>query len=174
MWIATSGCEAWTFGAKSFCLMAWPLEQAGLVQIHKIPCFFSTLSCRKSLQNCDFSWVSFVYIFQVVTTVMGTGDPRDLTCTNPACSNGQAVKQKLLAPKALASAPDGAIYVADYNLIRKITPDGLVSSLLKLKWVIVCNLCNSTYYSLECLLLWSFRNHICTCVKIRATFNVRK
>ena len=74
-----------------------------------------------------------VYIFQVVTTVMGTGDPRDLTCTNPACSNGQAVKQKLLAPKALASAPDGAIYVADYNLIRKITPDGLVSSLLKLK-----------------------------------------
>ena len=99
----------------------------------KILCFFGTLSCRKSLQNCDFSWISFVYIFQVVTTVMGTGDPRDLTCTNPACSNGQAVKQKMLAPKALASAPDGAIYVADYNLIRKITPDGLVSSLLKLK-----------------------------------------
>ena len=99
----------------------------------KIQYFFGTLSCRKSLQNCDFSWVYFVYIFQVVTTVMGTGDPRDLTCTNPACSNGQAVKQKLLAPKALASAPDGAIYVADYNLIRKITPDGLVSSLLKLK-----------------------------------------
>ena len=88
---------------------------------------------------------------------MGTGDPRDLTCTNTGCSNGQAVKQKLLAPKALASAPDGAIYVADYNLIRKITPDGLVSSLLKLKWVIVCNLCNSTYYSLECILLWSFK-----------------
>lgn len=64
---------------------------------------------------------------------MGTGDPRDLSCTTISCSNGQAVKQKLLAPKALTSAPDGAIYVADYNLIRKITPDGLVTSLLKLK-----------------------------------------
>ena len=106
---------------------------AGRVGAIKIPCFFDTRSCAKSLKNCNFSWVSFVCIFQVVTTVMGTGDPRDLTCTNPACSNGQAVKQKLLAPKALASAPDGAIYVADYNLIRKITPDGLVSSLLKLK-----------------------------------------
>ena len=107
--------------------------RAGRVGASEIPCFLGTLSCAKSLKNCDFSCVSFVYIFQVVTTVMGTGDPRDLTCTNPACSNGQAVKQKLLAPKALASAPDGAIYVADYNLIRKITPDGLVSSLLKLK-----------------------------------------
>ena len=67
---------------------------------------------------------------------MGNGDPRDLSCTKTGCSNGQAVKQKLLAPKALASAPDGAVYVADYNLIRKITPDGMVSSLLKLKWVI--------------------------------------
>ena len=64
---------------------------------------------------------------------MGTGDARDLSCTKVSCSNGQAVKQKLLAPKALASAPDGAVYVADYNLIRKVTPDGLVSSLLKLK-----------------------------------------
>ena len=75
----------------------------------------------------------FLIYLQVVTTVMGTGDSRDLSCTSISCSNGQAVKQKLLAPKALASSPDGAIYVADYNLIRKITPDGLVSSLLKLK-----------------------------------------
>ena len=64
---------------------------------------------------------------------MGNGDSRDLGCTSTSCSNGQATKQKLLAPKALATAPDGAIYVADYNLIRKISPDGVVSSLLKLK-----------------------------------------
>ena len=90
-------------------------------------------AAQRAYKNVIFHGFLFLYIFQVVTTVMGTGDPRDVTCTNPACSNGQAVKQKLLAPKALASAPDGAIYVADYNLIRKITPDGLVSSLLKLK-----------------------------------------
>ena len=86
---------------------------AGRVGATKIPYFFGTLSCRKSLQNCDFSWVSFVYIFQVVTTVMGTGDPRDLTCTTPACSNGQAVKQKRLAPKVLVLVQDGAIHIAD-------------------------------------------------------------
>ena len=69
-----------------------------------------------------------LFIFQVVITVMGTGDPRDLTCTNTACSNGQAVKQKLLAPKALASSPDGAIYVADYNLIPTEAHTGEVIS----------------------------------------------
>ena len=96
--------------------------------------------CYRELINQGF-WreiqinqcVIFLYYLQVVTTLMGTGDSRDLSCTSISCSNGQAVKQKLLAPKALASSPDGAIYVADYNLIRKITPDGLVSSLLKLK-----------------------------------------
>ena len=71
--------------------------------------------------------------FQVVTTIMGNGDPRSLDCSTTTCLNGSADKQKLLAPKALASAPDGALYVADYNLIRKISPDLNVVTLLKLK-----------------------------------------
>ena len=41
--------------------------------------------------------------------------------------------KKLLAPKALASAPDGSIYIADYDLVRRITPDGEITSILKLK-----------------------------------------
>ena len=64
---------------------------------------------------------------------MGNGNARDLSCTSTGCSNGRAPAQKLLAPKALASAPDGALYIADYNLIRKISPDSTVTSLLKLK-----------------------------------------
>ncbi len=64
---------------------------------------------------------------------MGNGNARELSCVTTSCSNGNAIEQRLLAPKALASAPDGALYIADYNLIRKINPDSTVSSLLKLK-----------------------------------------
>ena len=58
---------------------------------------------------------------------------RPADCFTQTCLNGPADKLKLLAPKALASAPDGALYVADFNLIRKITPDFNVVTLLKLK-----------------------------------------
>ena len=65
---------------------------------------------------------------------MGTGGTRSLDClASGDCPNGPALKQKLLGPKALASAPDGSVYVADYNLIRRITPNGEASTMLKLK-----------------------------------------
>jgi hypothetical protein len=69
----------------------------------------------------------------VVTTIMGNGDSRAADCLTPTCLNGPADKLKLLAPKALAAAPDGALYVADFNLIRKLSPDNTVVTLLKLK-----------------------------------------
>ena len=68
--------------------------------------------------------------FKVVTDAMGDGEQRPVDC--PRC-DGEATKQRLLAPKALTSAPDGSVFVADYNLIRRISPDGIVSSLLRLK-----------------------------------------
>ena len=74
-----------------------------------------------------------IFHFQVVTTVMGNGEQRPISCTTTKCTNGAASKQKLLAPKALAAAPDGALYIADYNLIRKMSPDATVSTILKLK-----------------------------------------
>ena len=61
---------------------------------------------------------------------MGDGTQRPVDCGS--CS-GPAASQKLLAPKALAAAPDGSVYVADYDIVRRITPDGEVSSVLKLK-----------------------------------------
>ena len=73
------------------------------------------------------------YRNQVVTTIMGNGDQRPMDCVAPECSNGPAEKQKLLGPKSIAASPDGALYVADYNIIRKISPDSTVKTILKLK-----------------------------------------
>lgn len=66
---------------------------------------------------------------------MGSGEQRSLTCLSEgSCSNGQpAIRQNLLAPKSLAAGADGSVYMADYDLIRRIQPDGTVDTLLKLK-----------------------------------------
>ena len=65
---------------------------------------------------------------------MGNGDQRPLDCLAAnECPNGPAIKQKLLGPKAVAAAPDGSVFVADYNLIRRIAPDGQVYNVLKLR-----------------------------------------
>ncbi len=75
---------------------------------------------------------------QVVQTVMGTGEQRALDCLAEGgeCADGLAASgQRLLGPKALASGPDGSVYVADYNLVRKIAPDGVATTVLKLKCV---------------------------------------
>ncbi|KAJ8911461.1 hypothetical protein NQ315_013565 [Exocentrus adspersus] len=45
---------------------------------------------------------------------------------------GQASKQRLLAPVALASAPDGSLFVGDFNLVRKIQTDGIVRTIVRL------------------------------------------
>ena len=68
-----------------------------------------------------------------MTTLIGNGEQRPIECTSKSCTGGDANKQKLLAPKALTSGPDGSIYVADYNIIRKINTDSTVTTILKLK-----------------------------------------
>lgn len=62
---------------------------------------------------------------------MGDGRQRALECGSE-CS-GSATKQRLLAPVALAAAPDGSIFVGDFNLVRKISTDGTVRTVVKLK-----------------------------------------
>ena len=94
---------------------------------------FSTLSfCSDFKPNIKFK-VDKLPSLQVVTTIMGNGDQRPMDCVSPECSNGPAEKQKLLGPKSITAAPDGALYVADYNIIRKISPDSTVKTILKLK-----------------------------------------
>lgn len=81
------------------------------------------------LQKGDGSNVYLKNNPKEMVTIMGDGEQRALHC--PYC-NGQAKEQRLLAPMALASAPDGSIYVGDFNLIRRLSPDGKVSTILEL------------------------------------------
>lgn len=64
---------------------------------------------------------------------MGTGLQRPLKCAD---CNGPAKDSKLLTPVALANGPDGSLYVGDFNLIRRITPDGNVYTVFQLRYVI--------------------------------------
>jgi len=57
---------------------------------------------------------------------------RPLNCKD---CNGLTKDTRLLLPIALACGPDGSLYVGDFNLIRKLTPDGSVFTVLQLRCV---------------------------------------
>nr|XP_003931154.1 teneurin-1 isoform X3 [Saimiri boliviensis boliviensis] len=65
----------------------------------------------------------------VISTIMGNGHQRSVACTN---CNGPAHNNKLFAPVALASGPDGSVYVGDFNFVRRIFPSGNSVSILEL------------------------------------------
>ena len=67
----------------------------------------------------------------VISTVMGNGFYRSVPC-GPTCS-GAARDMMLFAPVALASGPDGSLYVGDFNFIRRVHPDGYTRTILELK-----------------------------------------
>lgn len=69
---------------------------------------------------------------RLVTPLMGTGSQRQMVCRH--CS-GLASDAQLLTPTSLASGPDGSVYVGDFNLLRRIKPDGMVYTLLQLRYV---------------------------------------
>lgn len=66
---------------------------------------------------------------KVMQSIMGDGQQRALYC--PYC-NGSAKSQRLLAPTSLAAAPDGSIYIGDFNLVRRLSPDGDISTIVEL------------------------------------------
>ncbi|XP_022829048.1 teneurin-m isoform X3 [Spodoptera litura] len=82
------------------------------------------------LQKGDGTNVYLKHKPRVIITTMGDGRQRELECGDD-CS-GVASRQRLLAPVALAAAPDGSIFVGDFNLVRKISPDGTVRTVVKL------------------------------------------
>lgn len=68
---------------------------------------------------------------RMVKVVMGTGLQRSVEC--PGECGGPAKDARLLTPGSLASGPDGSLYVGDFNLVRRITPEGNVYTVLQLK-----------------------------------------
>ena len=47
-----------------------------------------------------------------------------------------AASLSLLNVVTMATGPDGSIFVGDYNLIRKIDPQGNVLTILQFRWVL--------------------------------------
>lgn len=84
------------------------------------------------LQKGDGSNIYLKTKPKLLLTTMGNGARRPLDCDGTAC-NGTAATQLLLAPVALAAAPDGSLYVGDFNLVRRVTPEGMVSTVVQLR-----------------------------------------
>ncbi|XP_022179145.1 teneurin-m isoform X3 [Myzus persicae] len=82
------------------------------------------------LQKGDGSNIYLKQKPRIILTTMGDGHQRPLDCID--CDGDNGLKQRLLAPVALASAPDGSIYVGDFNLIRRIMTDGTVKTVVRL------------------------------------------
>ncbi|XP_069941027.1 teneurin-a isoform X3 [Cherax quadricarinatus] len=81
------------------------------------------------LQRGDGSTMSLREAPRLVSPLMGTGSQRQVVCRH--CS-GLARDAQLLTPTSLAAGPDGSVYVGDFNLLRRVTPDGMVYTLLQL------------------------------------------
>lgn len=82
------------------------------------------------LQKGDGTTLHFKQYPRTVKVVMGTGLQRSLVCQD---CDGLAKDVRLLTPVALTSGPDGSIYVGDFNLVRRITPEGEVYTVLTLR-----------------------------------------
>ncbi|CAG9766607.1 unnamed protein product [Ceutorhynchus assimilis] len=83
------------------------------------------------LQKGDGSTLHFKTYPRMVKVVMGTGLQRSVDC--PGQCGGPAKDARLLTPGSLASGPDGSVYVGDFNLVRRITPEGKVYTVLQLR-----------------------------------------
>jgi RHS repeat-associated protein len=59
----------------------------------------------------------------IITTVAGSNGGG--TCTG---DGGQATQAKLAAPKGVAVAPDGSLYIADCDRVRRVGGDGIITT----------------------------------------------
>ncbi|XP_038213465.1 teneurin-m isoform X4 [Zerene cesonia] len=77
------------------------------------------------LQKGDGTNIYLKQAGRVLATALGDGRQRALAC-------GGACPARLLAPGALAAAPDGSLFVGDFNLVRRLAPDGAVHTVVRL------------------------------------------
>lgn len=83
------------------------------------------------LQKGDGSNIYLKHKPRIIKTTLGDGHQRPFDCSTE-CDGTAGTKQRLLAPVALAAAPDGSIFVGDFNLIRRIMVDGTVKTVVRL------------------------------------------
>ena len=83
------------------------------------------------LHRGDGSNVNLAQLGNSIVSVkpfIGTGNARNLAFSE----NSVATETNLLNPLALASAPDGSVYIGDYNFIRQVDSKGEVRNVLEL------------------------------------------
>ncbi|XP_058838920.1 teneurin-a isoform X1 [Topomyia yanbarensis] len=83
------------------------------------------------LQKGDGTTLHLKEYPRIVRPVMGDGQQRPLKCKDYC--NGMSKHARLLTPVALTSGPDGSLYVGDFNLVRRITTNGSVLTVLELE-----------------------------------------
>ncbi|XP_055525741.1 teneurin-a isoform X2 [Wyeomyia smithii] len=83
------------------------------------------------LQKGDGTTLHFKEYPRVIRRVLGDGQQRPLKCKDYC--NGISEHARLLTPVALASGPDGSLYIGDFNLVRRITTNGSVITILELE-----------------------------------------
>ncbi|KAK2714673.1 hypothetical protein QYM36_009036, partial [Artemia franciscana] len=83
------------------------------------------------LQKGDGISVYFTDYPRLMKTIAGIGLQRSVDCTE--CGRVlDPLKSQFQALSSLAVGPDGSIYIADFNYIRKLTPDGKLITVVKL------------------------------------------
>ncbi|KAM3723402.1 Teneurin-m [Dirofilaria immitis] len=75
----------------------------------------------------------------LLTTVVGNDQQRPVNC--PFC-NTPASDARLFRPDALCVGSDGSLYIGDYNLIRRLTPNKKLVSLLELRFLFFAKFSN--------------------------------
>lgn len=88
---------------------------------------------HRGIRLNNYTTITSIIISYALQVVMGTGLQRSLNC--PEHCNGKAADSRLLTPTALTSGPDGSLYVGDFNFVRRITPEGAVTTVLQLEYV---------------------------------------
>ncbi|EAT34453.1 AAEL013308-PA, partial [Aedes aegypti] len=83
------------------------------------------------LQKGDGATLHMKEYPRIVRQVMGDGQQRQLSCKEYC--NGLSKHARLLTPVALTAGPDGSLYVGDFNLVRRITTNGSVFTVLELE-----------------------------------------
>lgn len=82
------------------------------------------------LERGDGSVVYVSETARTLVTTLGSATQRPLSC--PFC-NGPASSAALFQPMALAVDGNGSLFVGDYNLIRRVSSLGTVTTVLELR-----------------------------------------
>ncbi|VDN02037.1 unnamed protein product [Thelazia callipaeda] len=81
------------------------------------------------LEKGDGNKIYLNELAPLLTTVVGGEQQRPVNC--PFC-NSPVGDARLFRPDSLCIGSDGSLYIGDYNLIRRLTPDGMLITLLEL------------------------------------------